>query len=93
MGSRPICACTCLRKSAIIFCADFDSSCVNVKEVSPCTTVAASTASTIGVSNCIWCFPITSSTKYFVEAGRQHPTLGFRIVCQSSSAMWKNSAR
>src|SRR5262249_22790576 len=74
-GRRPMCACTFERSSAIILCADFESSWVKLKEVSPCTTVAATTISTIGVRRWIWRLPMTSSTKYFVEAGRINPEM------------------
>src|SRR5260370_21470004 len=68
-----MCACTWRRSSAIIFCADLDSSCVSVKEVSPCRTVAARTPSTMGVSSWTCRLPITLSTRYFVEAGKTNP--------------------
>src|ERR1700686_39781 len=81
-----MCACTCRRNSAIIFCADFDSSCVSVNDVSPCTRVAASTPSTIGVSSCVWRFPITLSMKYFVEAGRTNPQTRFTAISTKPTA-------
>src|SRR5712671_5557194 len=81
-----MCACTCRRNSAIIFCADFDSSCVSVNEVRPCTMVAASTPSTIGVSNCVWRFPITLSMKYFVEAGNTKPQMRFTAISTKPTA-------
>src|SRR5258708_7013467 len=68
-----MCACTWRRSSVIIFCADLDSSCVSVKEVSPCRTVAARTPSTMGVSSWTCRLPITLSTRYFVEAGKTNP--------------------
>ena len=56
-----------------------------MKEVSPCTTVAPSTASTIGVSSAMWCFPITSSTRYFVDAGKINPETRFTAISPSPS--------
>src|SRR5207245_1094245 len=63
MGSRPMCACTCRRRSVIIFCADLDSSCVRLKEVRPCTIVADRTPRTMGVKSCICLCRTTLSTK------------------------------
>src|SRR6266852_5690890 len=54
-------------------CADFESSCVSVKEVGPGTMVAATTASTMIPNKWICFLPITSSTRYFVEPGRIIP--------------------
>src|SRR5258708_1724385 len=86
MGSRPMCPCTCRRNSAIIFCADFESSCVSVNDVSPCTIVAASTPRTIGVSSSVCRFPITLSMKYFVEAGSTSPHTRFTAMSTKPSA-------
>src|SRR6266849_4827802 len=81
-----MCACTCRRNSAIIFCADFESSCVSVKDVSPCTIVAASTPRTIGVSSSVCRFPITLSMKYFVEAGSTSPHTRFTAMSTKPNA-------
>src|SRR5712692_3158538 len=81
-----MCACTCRRSSAIIFCADLESSCVSVKEVSPCRTVAARTPSTIGVSSWICRLPITLSTRYFVEAGKTNPERRLMAIKTKPSA-------
>src|SRR5712664_3463675 len=81
-----MCACTCRRNSAIIFCADLESSCVSVNEVSPCTSVAPSTPRTIGVSNSVCRLPITLSMKYFVEAGSTSPQTRFTAMSTKPSA-------
>src|SRR5713226_3196420 len=81
-----MCACTCRRSSAIIFCADLESSCVSVKEVSPCRTVAARTPSTMGVSSWICRLPITLSTRYFVEAGKTNPERRLMAISAKPSA-------
>src|SRR5216683_2020046 len=81
-----MCACTCRRNSAIIFCADFESSCVSVNDVSPCTIVAASTPRTIGVSSSVCRFPITLSMKYFVEAGSTSPHTRFTAMSTKPNA-------
>src|SRR3984957_1546987 len=49
-------------------------------------TVAASTANTMGVSNWMWCLPMTSSTRYFVEAGRIKPDTRFTAINSSPAA-------
>src|SRR6266436_5932165 len=86
MGSRPICACTCRRSSVIIFCADLERSCVKLKEVSPCTSVAPRTARTIGVSSptCLW--STTLSTKYFMEPGSTKPETRLMAISTKPSA-------
>src|SRR5579864_2754999 len=81
-----MCACTCRRKSAIIFCADFESNWVSVNDVRPCTIVAASTLRTMGVSSCVWRFPITLSMKYFVEAGSTSPQTRLTAISKKPSA-------
>src|SRR5580658_4798709 len=52
---------------------DFDSSCVSAYDVRPWITVAVTTTRTITGSRRAWRFRITSSRKYFVEAGRTSP--------------------
>src|ERR1700687_1110358 len=54
-------------------CADLERSCVRGKEVSPWMMVAATTARTMGVRRWVCLLPITSSTRYLVEAGRIRP--------------------
>src|SRR5712692_3011247 len=81
-----MCACTCRRNSAIIFCADLESSCVSVNEVNPCRTVAARTPSTMGVSNWICRLPRTLSTRYFVEAGKTNPERRLMAINTKPSA-------
>src|SRR6266567_8726928 len=68
-----MCACTCRRRSVIIFCADLESSCVRLKEVRPCTIVAPRTARTIGVNSPTCLCSTTLSTKYFMEPGSTNP--------------------
>src|SRR5712664_1912610 len=86
MGSRPICACTWRRRSVIIFCADLESSCVRLKEVRPCTSVAPSTARTIGVNSCICLCSTTLSTKYFIEPGNTNPETRLMAISTKPSA-------
>src|SRR6266436_9572269 len=81
-----MCACTWRRNSAIIFCADLESTCVSVKDVSPCRTVAARTPSTIGVSSWICRLPMTLSTRYFVEAGSTNPDRRLMAISKKPSA-------
>src|SRR5260370_9405105 len=81
-----MCACTWRRSSAIIFCADLDSSCVSVKEVSPCRTVAARMPSTMGVSSWTCRLPITLSTRYFVVAGKTNPESRLMAISTKPSA-------
>ena len=73
MDRRPICAWTCLRSWAIIRCAALESSCVSVKEVTPCIAVAAMIARASGASSPTWRLPMTLSTRNFVEAGSTNP--------------------
>src|SRR5215467_5424969 len=68
-----MCACTWRRSSVIMRCADFERTCVSVKDVRPWIIVAPRTMSTIGVSRRVSCLPIKSSRKYFAEAGRTRP--------------------
>src|SRR5260370_30361248 len=81
-----MCACTWRRNSAIIFCADLESTCVSVKDVSPCSTVAARTPSTIGVSSWICRLPLTLSTRYLVEAGSTNPDRRLIAISKKPSA-------
>src|SRR5260370_1949551 len=81
-----MCACTWRRSSAIIFCADLDSSCVSVKEVSPCRTVAARTPSTMGVSSWTCRLPITWYTRCFVEVGKTNQDRRLMAISKKPSA-------
>src|ERR1700720_489931 len=81
-----MCACTCRRSSVIIFCADFDRSCVRVNEVNPCRTVAQSTARTMGVRSCTCRLRMTLSTKYLVEAGSTNPATRFTAISTKPTA-------
>ena len=53
-GRRPTCCCTRTRMSAMSCCAAFETSWARAKELSPCTTVAATTAPTRGSSSSTW---------------------------------------
>src|ERR1700676_839890 len=81
-----MCACTWRRSSVIIFCADFESSCVKVKEVRPCTMVAARMPTTIGVNRCSCFFPTTLSTKDLVDNGRPRPATRLTAMSRKPSA-------
>src|SRR5260370_41599089 len=86
IGRRPMWACTWRRRSVIIFCADLESSCVRLKEVRPCTTVAPRTARTIGVNSCICLCSTTLSTKYFMEPGSTNPATRLMAISTKPSA-------
>src|SRR5262252_3792467 len=75
-----MCACTWRRSSVIMRCADFERSCVSVKEVSPWMSVAARTARASGVRSRTWRWRITLSTKYLVEAGSTSPETRFTAI-------------
>ncbi len=68
-----MCACTLTRSSVIIFCEDFERSCVREYDVKACTTVAANTPNTRGARRFVWRLRMTSSIKYFDEKGSTNP--------------------
>ena len=62
-----------LRMSAIMRCADLESSWVSVNEVSPCTRVAPTTARISQPRSSICRLPMMLSTRNLVEAGSTSP--------------------
>ena len=68
-----MCACTCLRRSVIMRCADLERSCVNVNDVNPFTSVAPTTAKTMGMRNCTWRLVMTLSNRYLLDSGSTKP--------------------
>ena len=81
-----MCACTLMRRSVIIRCEDFDSNCVSENDVTPCTSVAQTTARMIGIRSCRWCLPITLSIRNFVEPGRTRPATRLISISPKPSA-------
>src|SRR5262245_53156595 len=72
--------------SAIRRCAAFERSWVRANDVTPWTSVAASTAPTRGRSSSARRFPTTSSIRNFVEPGRTSPATRFTAMRPSPAS-------
>ena len=86
IGSRPTCSWTLIRMSAMSFCAAFETSWTRANELSPCTTVAPTTAPTSGRRSATLRPPITSSTRYLVEAGSTRPETRLTAMSRKATA-------
>src|SRR5262245_54611742 len=82
-----MCTCTRRRISAISRCASFDRSCVRANELTACRMVAATTAPSSGPSRSVRCLPITSSIRYFVDAGSTRPATRLTAISTRPSAI------
>ena len=86
MGRRPTCSCTRRRNTAMSRCPSLESNWVSVKDVTPCTMVAPSTANTSGLSRSARCLPMTPSMRNLVDAGSTSPHTRLTTISTKPSA-------